>query len=277
MPFHPCGSKWDWARFTYKSFMRLGPGMSPIQVRWVRADRRAPWGSSGHGFTSRFWENDWRIKADDGQVGELFGIRPEWYNGQPTLVDQCFKGPTWSERYREGVKEGEQDSFPALKLDAQGFPLGCCSAAAYYDLYPRCESLYRWPRKIRLRGVNNVGIGWCPTMVASDITMSLTAEGWYEGEGFWEPGHVRVRAAMGEPFPFDLPCSVRFYFLDHPPSAVTFQLAQNIFDARWLTEDYGVRVLGPTQRHSVEGFNPCGGGVFLENMEWDIIADLQGG
>jgi len=276
MPFHPCGSKWDWLRFPYKSLMRLGPGMPPIEVRWIRADPKAPIGSPGHGFTSRIWENDWRIRADAGEVGELYGQGLKWYDGLPNITGQCHLGPTWPEAYRTGVPVGEQGSFPALRLDAQGFPFGCCSLATYYDLYRRCEGVYRWPNKVRLRGVNNSAPGFCPTMVSSDIGMSLNLDGFYEGIGFWEPGHIPVRATMGSPeFPF-LPCSFRFDFLDHPGRGVVFQLALTVAEARWLTDGYGVRVLGPTLPFGPGGYNPCGPDPIINAQEWDVIADLSG-
>lgn len=161
----------DWLRSCYKTQMRMVVGGPTVEVRWFKCDKKAPINRMRNGFGSIIWENDWRLKKDQGKAGEVYGTERVWYNGQPGSGDRCFKGPLWPEAYRRGVPSQEANTYPVLKTDSSGFPVGCCSAVEYWYLYDQCSHLIRLPQKVRVHQVNTSYLTGCSQSFGTDLIL----------------------------------------------------------------------------------------------------------
>lgn len=130
----------DWIRFPYQTTMRMVEGRPGIPVRWFKARSDAILKPDNYGYGSRIWEDHWRITQDTGQFGEVYGQKPQWVSSLSPIPAGCNKGPYWPEEFRPGVPGRDADTFPALAMDGQGWPIACCADPQFKVLWPACLS-----------------------------------------------------------------------------------------------------------------------------------------
>lgn len=129
----------DVIRNTYTTSMRLVEGQPGIPIRWLKCAPDAKPLPFNHRMGSRIWEDDWRTKVDTGEFGEIYGTYPKWVQRQVAPACANPRGPYWPEEYRPGVPGTEADTFPALRMDAERWPIACCGDPEFVPTWPACN------------------------------------------------------------------------------------------------------------------------------------------
>lgn len=203
----------DVIRFTYQTSMRLVENQPGVTVRWLKCREGAQPLPFDHRMGSRVWEDDWRGKEDTGEFGEIYGLYPQWVQrAEPPTCAQP-QGPYWPTEYRPGVRSMDAYTFPALDMDAEGWPLACCGPAEFVELYPACNEgeITRLPGRFWIKfSPTDPPSCWFSTTV---IEMNRVPEtgGWY---GSADPGPHLIPTEVVYAIPDDFwgQCGVRVKF-----------------------------------------------------------------
>lgn len=257
IPFSPCGSVMDFLRFTYKTRMRFGEGMDPVEVQWYQARPGAKPPPFAHRFGARVWENNWRSEVDKGQLGEVYGLYPKWC--EPELdLNTCLEGPYWPDKYKPGVPITDVGTFQALRKDAQGRVTGCCRAPEFVPFVDFCDVLPRFTKRVRVTFESEDG-SYCTNANGTNV-IAVQAD-----DGIWRAS--TTFGSTGEPIDIDFPfypnptsaCHMRVVFTDHLPSQVWIRFNQ-IEEPGWeeFNNPLMIRNMRVSNNQTSGGFHPCG-------------------
>jgi hypothetical protein len=202
----------DVLRFTYATRMRLVENQPGVPVRWLACAPGAKPLPFDHRMGSRIWEDDWRLKEDTGEFGEIYGTTPQWTTRSSPPACPDPRGPYWPEEYRPGVPSKDAGTFPALRMDAQGWPLACCGDPEFVDLFPACSEgqVMRLPGRFWLKfSPSSLGITcWVETTY---VQVDRDSNGRWFGATPTGP-HGLATEIIYDPASSDGPCRIRWRF-----------------------------------------------------------------